>query len=240
MLEPERRHSGPAIAAAAVLALRRDPRAVVMTLAADHVILDLELFHAGCRAGREAALTGHIVTFGLRRPSRGQATAVRRGAAARLDGAHAVAAFVEKPDAATAARYVAEGYSGTREFRFSCRDLLSELERYEPSMAVAVEAAVSQGSTDLGFLRLAPAAFASTPKISIDYAVIERPTARRWSRGAFAGRISAAGMWSTRSAITMPTAMSCTVRRSRRIQGTALSMRRAGSPSCLGWMTSSS
>src|SRR5215213_6789455 len=55
VLEPERRDSGPAIAAAAVLARQRDPDAILMTLAADHVILDLDLFHAACRAGREAA-----------------------------------------------------------------------------------------------------------------------------------------------------------------------------------------
>jgi mannose-1-phosphate guanylyltransferase / mannose-6-phosphate isomerase len=195
VLEPERRDSGPAIAAAAVLALRRDPQAVVMTLAADHVILDLELFHAGCRAGREAALTGHIVTFGLR-PSEPRTSYgyIRRGAALGLDGAHAVAAFVEKPDATTAARYVAEGYLwNSGNFVFRARDLLSELERYEPSMAVAVEAAVSQGSTDLGFLRLAPAAFAGAPKISIDYAVMEKTDRAAVVEGRF--RWSDIGSW---------------------------------------------
>src|SRR5262249_59932843 len=56
VLEPERRDSGPAIAAAAALARGRDPDAIVLTLAADHVILDAELFRTACRAGRAAAL----------------------------------------------------------------------------------------------------------------------------------------------------------------------------------------
>src|SRR5215212_5867697 len=69
VLEPERRDSGPAIAAAAVLARQRDPQAVVLTLAADHVILDTDLFRGAARAGREAALAGgsdgRLISSGL-------------------------------------------------------------------------------------------------------------------------------------------------------------------------------
>src|SRR5687767_3814233 len=54
-IEPMRRDSGPAVAAAAILARRRDPNAVVLALAADHVILDLDAFHSACLAGLEAA-----------------------------------------------------------------------------------------------------------------------------------------------------------------------------------------
>src|ERR1700736_6435849 len=66
VLEPLRRDSGPAIAAGAAFARRRDPDAIVLALAADHVILDTDLFHDACRAGRDAAAQGHIVTFGIR------------------------------------------------------------------------------------------------------------------------------------------------------------------------------
>src|SRR5687767_13926362 len=65
-IEPIRRDSAAAVAAAAVLAKRRDPEAVVLALAADHVILDLEAFHSACRAGVQAAQAGHIVTFGIK------------------------------------------------------------------------------------------------------------------------------------------------------------------------------
>ena len=65
VIEPMRRDSGPAVAAAAVLAESRDPEAVVLALAADHVILDVEEFHAACRAGLKAAEAGRIVTFGI-------------------------------------------------------------------------------------------------------------------------------------------------------------------------------
>src|SRR5215472_17926470 len=51
VLEPMRRDSGPAIAAGAALARERDPEAIVLALAADHVILDVDLFHTACLAG---------------------------------------------------------------------------------------------------------------------------------------------------------------------------------------------
>jgi mannose-1-phosphate guanylyltransferase/mannose-6-phosphate isomerase len=195
VLEPDRRDSGPAIAAAAVLARQRDPGAVVMTLAADHVILDLDLFHAACLAAREAALAGRIVTFGLR-PSEPRTSYgyIRRGEALGPDGVHAVAAFVEKPNAATAARYVADGYLwNSGNFVFRARDLLSELERHAPAIVAAVEAAVAEAIPDLGFLRLAPAAFAAAPKTSIDYAVMEKTDCAAVVEGRF--RWSDIGSW---------------------------------------------
>src|SRR5215207_11700589 len=65
VIEPMRRDSGPAVAAAAVLAKSRDPDAVVLALAADHVILDVEEFRVSCLAGFKAAADGRIVTFGI-------------------------------------------------------------------------------------------------------------------------------------------------------------------------------
>ena len=52
VLEPVRRDSGPAVAVAAALAARRDPQAVVLVLAADHVVRKPEEFVAACRSGR--------------------------------------------------------------------------------------------------------------------------------------------------------------------------------------------
>jgi mannose-1-phosphate guanylyltransferase / mannose-6-phosphate isomerase len=195
VLEPERRDSAPAIAAAALLARARDAQAVVMTLAADHIILDDDLFREACRAGRDAALSGHIVTFGLKptepRTSYGY---IRRGAALGVDGVAAVAAFVEKPDPATAARYVAEGYLwNSGNFLFSAETLIAELNRHEPGMVAAVTGAIAQASSDIGFLRLAAAPFAEAPKRSIDYAVMEKTDRAAVLEGRF--RWSDIGSW---------------------------------------------
>jgi len=197
VLEPIRRDSGPAIAAGAALARRRDPDAIVLALAADHVILDTDLFHDACRAGRDAAAAGHIVTFGIRptapKTSYGY---VRRGEALAVEGASRVAAFVEKPDPATAARYVAQGYLwNSGNFLFRADALLTELARFEPAMAKAVDDAIAAADTDsdLGFVRLDEKAFARAPQKSIDYAVMEKTTHAAVVEGRF--RWSDIGSW---------------------------------------------
>src|SRR5436190_15195910 len=66
LLEPARRDSCPAIAAGATYARKRHGDPIVLTLAADHVVPDRDAFLAACRAARQAAASGHIVTFGVR------------------------------------------------------------------------------------------------------------------------------------------------------------------------------
>jgi mannose-1-phosphate guanylyltransferase/mannose-6-phosphate isomerase len=195
VIEPLRRDSGPAIAAATAVALKRDPDAVVLALAADHIILDVSQFRATCLAGREAAEAGSIVTFGIK-PTEPKTSYgyILPGAAIGKNGVHAVKSFVEKPDAATAARYVRDGYLwNSGNFLFRADVLLSELARLEPAMAEAIEAAVAKASTDLGFLRLQPEAFARAPLKSIDYAVMEKTDRAAVVAGDF--RWSDIGSW---------------------------------------------
>ncbi len=195
VIEPLRRDSAPAIAAATAIALRRDPKAVVLALAADHIILDVAKFRETCQAGRAAAEAGRIVTFGIR-PSEPKTSYgyILPGAALDGNGVQAVERFVEKPDATTAARYVREGYLwNSGNFLFRADVLLSELKRLEPEMAAAIEAAVENASTDLGFLRLEPQAFARAPQKSIDYAVMERTDRAAVVAGDF--RWSDIGSW---------------------------------------------
>src|SRR5262245_34895991 len=105
LLEPARRDSGPAIAAGAAFALMRDPDAVVLALAADHVVRDTDAFVDACRKARRVAAEGRIVTFGVL-PERAATEYgyIRPGEAITGD-VQAVARFVEKPDAETAAGY---------------------------------------------------------------------------------------------------------------------------------------
>src|SRR6187397_2613178 len=176
VIEPMRRDSGPAVAAAAALARSRDPDAVVLALAADHVILDVEEFRTTCLAGLKAAEAGRIVTFGIT-PSAPKTSYgyIRRGKPTGSDQVYAVETFVEKPDPETAARYIAEGYLwNSGNFLFRADVLLAELRRFEPALVEAVEASVAAATTDLGFLRLDPNAFARAPQKSIDYALMEK------------------------------------------------------------------
>ena len=195
VIEPLRRDSAPAIAAATAVALARDPDAVVLALAADHIILDVEAFRATCLAGREAAEAGKIVTFGIK-PTEPKTSYgyILPGEAIGGNGVNVVESFVEKPDAVTAARYVLDGYLwNSGNFLFRADVLLAEIKRLEPEMADAIEAAVAQAKIDLGFLRLDPDSFARAPQKSIDYAVMEKTDRAAVVAGDF--RWSDIGSW---------------------------------------------
>jgi mannose-1-phosphate guanylyltransferase/mannose-6-phosphate isomerase len=176
VIEPVRRDTGPAIAAATAVAASRDPQAVILALAADHIILDVEAFRNTCIAGRAAAEAGCIVTFGIK-PTEPKTSYgyILPGDSVGGGSVHAVKRFVEKPDAATAAQYVKNGYLwNSGNFLFRADVLLSELERLEPEIAAAITDSIARATNDLGFLRLDPEAFMRAPQKSIDYAVMEK------------------------------------------------------------------
>src|ERR1700739_3410351 len=122
LLEPMRRDSAPAIAAGAACAQMRSNEAVVLALAADHVVRDTEAFVAACRQGLVAADAGRIVTFGVA-PERAATEYGYINPGEVVSGkVQAVKKFVEKPDSTKAAEYVKAGYlwnSGNFMFRAS-------------------------------------------------------------------------------------------------------------------------
>ena len=175
LLEPMRRDSGPAIVAGSLFAHNRDKDCLVVALAADHVVTDPAAFARVCEAASRAAEADRIVTFGVR-PTR-PATEygyIRAGAAIGGD-VFAIEQFVEKPDAATAERYIAEGYLwNSGNFLFRAELLLEEYRGFESDSAGAIERAVESAGRDLGFVTLDRDAFAAATPKSIDYAVMER------------------------------------------------------------------
>jgi len=167
----------------------------VLALAADHIILDPEAFRATCAAGRAAAEHGSIVTFGIK-PTEPKTSYgyILPGEPVGAGQVRKVQQFVEKPDAATAARYVMDGYLwNSGNFLFRADVMLGELSRLEPAMAEAVDAAAANAKDDLGFLRLDPEAFARAPQKSIDYAVMEKTDRAAVIEGTF--RWSDIGSW---------------------------------------------
>jgi mannose-1-phosphate guanylyltransferase/mannose-6-phosphate isomerase len=177
LLEPVRRDSGPAIAAGAAFAFADDRDAIVVALAADHIVSDSNAFAKVCRDACDVAADDRIVTFGVR-PSR-PATEYGYICAGASIGSNifTVEKFVEKPDARTAERYVSEGYLwNSGNFIFRAGFLLEEYRRFEPDSAAAVAMAVENAGKDLGFVTLDPAAFGRADAKSIDYAVMERTT----------------------------------------------------------------
>ena len=174
LLEPVARNSCAAIAAGCLHALRRSPDAMVLALAADHHIPDAAAFAAAVETALPEAAAGRLVTFGIR-PDR---PATRYGyilPGERLETAHAVRRFVEKPAAGQAARHVAEGCLwNSGNFLFSAAAFLAELERLAPEVCAAVSQAHDRATVDLDFLRLDAAAFSASPAIAVDHAVMEK------------------------------------------------------------------
>jgi mannose-1-phosphate guanylyltransferase / mannose-6-phosphate isomerase len=179
LLEPKGRNTAPACAVAALAAERLvGGDTPLLVLPSDHVIADVPAFLAAVRAAVPAAMRGRLVTFGITPtgPETGYGY-IRMGAPlAGAAAAHAVDAFVEKPDRATAEAYLAEGdylwNSGM--FLFTPTALIEELHQHAPEVLTASRAALSAETSDLGFHILDAAAFARAPAVSIDTGVMEK------------------------------------------------------------------
>lgn len=179
LLEPLGRGSGPAILAGTLrAAARHGADRVILALAADHVIRDVEGFRRTCRQALAAACQDAIVTFGIVpddpattygyiEPGDSVAGAVRQ-----------VRRFIEKPDAETAAACVSRGfYWNSGNFLFPARLLLDEYRRHDAKTAEAVGLSVEKAVTISGAVHLETKAFAQALAQSIDHAVMEQ-TAR--------------------------------------------------------------
>jgi mannose-1-phosphate guanylyltransferase len=187
ILEPAARNTAPAIALAALAA---EPDDLLLILPSDQLIADAAGFRAAAARAAPYARQGWIVTFGMKpeRPETGYGYIERGGALG--EGVHRAARFVEKPDAATAELYLEGGRHDWNGGIFLMRagTYLDALETHAPDIAKASRAAMEAAGHE--GLRVLPdaAAFARSPAISIDYAVMEKaekvavaPVALGWS-----------------------------------------------------------
>ena len=177
LLEPERRDSAAAVGAAAAWAAARDPKTIVAVFAADHVFADSRQFAKLCARASDAAAAGEIVTFGVTpdHPATGYGY-IHPAAPLAIDPqVRRIEKFVEKPDEKRARAFIEDGYLwNSGNFIFRADVMLEELARFEPEIAAAATAAVALAKKDLGFVVLDRELFVKAPKISIDYAVMER------------------------------------------------------------------
>jgi mannose-1-phosphate guanylyltransferase/mannose-6-phosphate isomerase len=173
ILEPEARNTAPALAVAALHVAAHDPDGVLVVAPSDHAIADPAKFLAAVVEAAAIAAKGRLVLFGIKptSPHTGYGY-IKRGA--DLDGsdgrAYLVDAFVEKPDAQTAAGYLASGayFWNSGIFVLHAATFLAEMERLCPDILSAAREALAGAVEDLGFLRLDAAGFAKSPSISID------------------------------------------------------------------------
>ncbi len=173
ILEPSARNTAPAIALAA---LNAAPGAVLLVLPSDQHVADDAGFDAAVRRALPLAQDGWIVTFGMTpdRPETGYGY-IKRGEPLG-EGLFAVDRFVEKPDAATAAAWLAEGgydWNGGI-FLMRADALIAGLEAHAPDILAAARAAVTGQRAEGARISPDAAAFVGAPSISIDYALMEK------------------------------------------------------------------
>jgi len=179
LLEPEGRNTAAAVAIATLkLVELNGPDALVMVLPSDHLVRDLAAFAHAVDVAATAAHDGALVTFGITpdKPETGYGYIKRGAEIAAAPGAYKVDRFVEKPDAATAASYIASGaYSwNSGMFLFRAGQVLDEFARHAPAVLAACREALAAGKSDLDFVRLDAAAFARAPSLSFDVAIMEK------------------------------------------------------------------
>ncbi|MFZ2587525.1 MAG: mannose-1-phosphate guanylyltransferase/mannose-6-phosphate isomerase [Alphaproteobacteria bacterium] len=175
MVEPSVRDTAPAIALIAHYAQAHMPaEALVLVLPSDHLIPDAATFQAMVESAAPLARDGNIVTFGIAPtfPATGYGY-IQAGKA--MGAGYQVQRFVEKPDAATAAGYLADGtYTWNAGiFLFSPTAFIQALATHAPDLATAVSTAGATLAHDGLFYRPAKDAYTACPKISVDYAVME-------------------------------------------------------------------
>ena len=184
LLEPEGRNTAPAVALAALDALVDNEDALLLVLAADHVIKDKDKFHQAVGIATVAATQGKLVTFGIV-PTHAETGYgyIQKGSKPKGqdnlqqgNDTYQVAKFVEKPDVETAQGYLASGdylwNSGM--FLFKASRYIEELDKFRPDILSACRASVEKVEKDLDFTRPDRESFLQCPDESIDYAVMEK------------------------------------------------------------------
>jgi mannose-1-phosphate guanylyltransferase/mannose-6-phosphate isomerase len=177
VLEPIGRNTAPALTLAALSTIGEGNDPVLLVMPADHVIADRAAFQQAIAEGARQAGSGALVCFGIV-PGRAETGYgyIRAGEAIAGSAASELAEFVEKPDAETAASYVASGayFWNSGIFMFRASVWLAALASLRPDIDAACRAAYAGCTEDADFVRLDRAAFEACPSDSIDYAVMEK------------------------------------------------------------------
>lgn len=176
LFEPIGRNTAPAIALAAAYLSANGADPVMVVLPADHIIKDEVQFRAHLDIAIQAAESGKLVTFGIQptRPDTGFGyIKTHQTGDAQV---YAVDRFTEKPDLATAERFLQEGnyYWNSGMFVWRASVILAEIKRYLPAVDQIVQSILAESRSGGDFQAAVEKHFATMPSISIDYGVLEK------------------------------------------------------------------
>jgi mannose-1-phosphate guanylyltransferase/mannose-6-phosphate isomerase len=179
VLEPEGRNTAPAVALAAIVALKNSgadaDAPLLLVMPADQVIQENDKFIAAIEQGKAAASSGKFVLFGI------VPTSAHTGygyieADVTGENAAPIKSFIEKPDEENAAKMIdSDGfYWNAGIFLFRADSYLEELAKFSPDMVLACRKSIDMAAMDTDFVRPDADAFLACPNDSIDYAVMEK------------------------------------------------------------------
>ena len=180
LLEPAARNTAPAIALATLaVAATHGEDALLLVLAADHLIQDEGAFGGCVRKATDLAAKGWLVTFGIEASGPETGYGYIESGKALDGGGFEVQRFVEKPSLERAREFLAAGnYSwNSGMFCFRASDMLAAFDEVAPAMAAAARAswaASRQNAAGVDATEIDAASFAALDSISIDYAVFEK------------------------------------------------------------------
>ncbi|MDB2415155.1 mannose-1-phosphate guanylyltransferase/mannose-6-phosphate isomerase [Rickettsiales bacterium] len=176
ILEPVARNTAPAIAAAALFALKQKKDPVILVLPADHVIEDIDLFKEAVNEANKLAEKGKLVTFGVVPTNPNTEYGYIECGNKISDTSFEISSFKEKPNKTTAQEFLNKGnyFWNSGMFMFKASAYLKELEKNNPDILKFAKSAIKDAKDDMDFLRLDKKSFAKCEDISIDYAVMEK------------------------------------------------------------------
>jgi mannose-1-phosphate guanylyltransferase / mannose-6-phosphate isomerase len=194
LFEPVGRNTAPAIALAAAYLTANGEDPVMVVLPADHIIEDEKQFREHLGSAIKAAESGKLITFGIQ-PVRADIgfgyikITEKRGLSGKAASGstqssvpesqsciYEVERFTEKPDRATAERFVQEGgyYWNSGMFVWRASVILDEIRQYLPEVYRVVQAILAESRNGLDFQQAVKKHFSAMPSISIDYGVLEK------------------------------------------------------------------
>lgn len=172
ILEPVGRNTAPAIYAAAHYCNKNyQGQITLLVLPADHLVKDRAAFKKAVEKVANYSSQGKIVTFGIKPSS------PETGYGYIKIGENGEAqSFVEKPDIATANKYLESGnyYWNSGMFAFDSKVITEQMAIHCPEICEAMKNAVEKGVEDGSFFRLDKESMEACPNDSIDYALMEK------------------------------------------------------------------
>jgi mannose-1-phosphate guanylyltransferase len=176
ILEPVGKNTAPAIAIAAIKLIKDNLNPILLILAADHLIKNIDAFHQAINISKNLAEDNKLVTFGIVPERAETGYGYIEAEMNNIDENFNIISFEEKPSKKKAEKYIRSGnyFWNSGMFMFNASKYLCELQKFNPSIVEICRKSLKNESNDFEFIRIDKKEFTKCPNLSIDYAVMEK------------------------------------------------------------------